>query len=549
MKFAKPIFIYKDLIVLLGCIFLFLLLLFKDPFSQRTLIPNFEPYPDTFYYINPALSFVKGEGFNIQREGRIIKKNVPPLYGFSLVPLFLANPDPRMSYYTNLILSLSSMLLFWLILRKIFINKFILYSLLILYVTNYFIYWFPSVIMAENLVLTLYLAAFYFLLSGISLHSLIIIPMLSVGLYATKFAAIPITAAVIFLFLIRIFSLKLKMKYTLRLTLFFLLEVFFLFGIFAILEQIFRGNNVLSPIFGHLSLIYQSLDDNVDYENSEKFNWFSIQYLITNLPLYLNSLIGNPNRFLWDNTPIIPKFVAIGAILGIFISLFNRKFNFLSLMLLFFISSLIIFMSTFYSFDGRYIYIAIPTLIIGFGLLLVKFQESFFRGEKIIFSILILIFISIYFATNFTRVKSQISLNLKYAENPWYYIAVLKMNEFFTNDKVVNGKTPILISALPPFLVDYFTNGNYTLLPLSYEQEFRGQAVREIVWGPNDYSDLPKLYRKYLNEGYDLYVSRAGLGNEYHTNRDFNTIVNDFETMLVQPGCFEQCNIYRVKLK
>ena len=86
-------------------------------------------------------------------------------------------------------------------------------------------------------------------------------------------------------------------------------------------------------------------------------------------------------------------------------------------------------------------------------------------------------------------------------------------------------------------------------MPLSYEQEFRGQEVRQIVWGPNDYSDLPKLYTKYLKEGFNLYVSRSGLGNEGYTNRDFNTIVKEFNTELVLQGCYDQCNIYRVKLK
>ena len=85
------------------------------------------------------------------------------------------------------------------------------------------------------------------------------------------------------------------------------------------------------------------------------------------------------------------------------------------------------------------------------------------------------------------------------------------------------------------------------MLPLSSEQEFRG--IKEIVWGPNDYSDLPKLYRKYLKEGFNVYVSRAGLGNESYTNRDFDNIVKVFNTQIVLPGCFDQCNIYRVKIK
>ena len=45
----------------------FTLLLLKNPFSERNLISNLEPYPDTIHYINPALSFIKGNGFIVER--------------------------------------------------------------------------------------------------------------------------------------------------------------------------------------------------------------------------------------------------------------------------------------------------------------------------------------------------------------------------------------------------------------------------------------------------------------------------------------------------
>ena len=259
-------------------------------------------------------------------------------------------------------------------------------------------------------------------------------------------------------------------------------------------------------------------------------------------------MLGAPNRFLWDQTPLIPRFIAITGMIGIIGGIFSKKYRFLSQGLLLSISATVIFMSTFYSFDARYIYIAIPALLIGLGLFLTGLENKILK-RKIFFIFLIFVFICIYLISNFTRIKSQISLNLRYAETPWNYVSVLKMNEYFTADKIVGNKRPVLISALPPFLIDYYSNGNYSLLPLSYEQEFRGQSVRQIVWGPNDYSDLPALYTKYLKDGYDLYVSRVGLGNEGYTNRDFNTIVAEFDTKLVLSGCYNQCNIYSVKLK
>lgn len=540
----------------IGVFLLFALLIYKDPFSQRTLIPNFEPYPDTFNYINPALSLITGKGFNISRDGRVIKPNVPPLYSISLLPAFIIKSDSRMSYYSNVILAFIALFLFWSISRKVITNKFTLFFLLILYITNYFIYWVPSIIMAENLTLTFYLAAVYFLLSKTTKVNAFIIAALAVGSYATKYANIPIAVSIIFLSLGKIFFDKLVFAHKIKQMLFFLTSVTICFLLFGIFESVSKGNNIPYQIIEHILRIYNSILHG--YVNSEGVvkggviytsSWFGIEYIGKNLPLYIKSILGSPNRFLWDNTPIVPNFIAIGGLIGIITGIFIKKFRFVSICLLLFISSSIIFISTFYSFDARYIYIAIPSLLIGFGLFLNNITEKIGIKKNIIINFIMLIFICIYLISNFTRIKGQISLNLRYAETPWYYIAVLKMNEYFTKDKIVDNKKPVLISALPPFLIDYYSNGNYILLPLSYEQEFRGQEVRQIVWGPNDYSDLPALYTKYLKDGFNLYVSRAGLGNEGYTNRDFNTIVEEFETELVLPGCYDQCNIYTVKLQ
>lgn len=528
-------------------IILFLLLLFKDPFSERTLIPNFEPHPDTFNYIDPALNLIKGKSFNLNREGRIRVQAVPPLYSFSLMPLFLLKSDPRMAYYANVILSSVSLLFFWLILRRIFVNKLIIFFLLVLYVTNYFIYWVPSLIMAENLTLTLFLISVFLLLSKPVIVNQILLAALAIGLYATKYANISLTFTIIFFSLGKIILEKIVLKQKIKLMLPLLVAVFLFFAVLAAFEGITKGNNIFTQALEHLSSIERSVPkNNTPSETISASSWFGIQYVRHNLPLYINSLLGAPNRFLWDHTPLVPKFIAIAGLVGIIGSIFSKKYRFLSQVLLFSLSATVMFMSTFYSFDARYLYIAIPTLLIGFGLFLMDLENKILK-KKFFFILLIFVFICIYLISNFTRIKSQISLNLRYAETPWNYVAVLKMNEYFSADKIKSEKKPVLISALPPFLIDYYSNGNYTLLPLSYEQEFRG--IKETVWGPNDYSNLPKLYKKYLNEGYEVYVSRAGLGNESYTNRDFNTIIAEFDTKLVLRGCYDQCNIYSVKLK
>ncbi|MBI2011805.1 hypothetical protein HYS91_03480 [Candidatus Daviesbacteria bacterium] len=538
----------KTNLIFFLCLFLFLLLTFKNPFSKRTLIPNFEPYPDTFHYINPALSFVKGEGFKMGREGREIKVNVPPMYSLSLIPAFLIKPDPRMAYYANLFLAFISLFLFWAILKKLFINKLILYSLLILYISNYFIYFVPSIILAENLTLTLYLTVLFFFISKTTVLNSVLTIACAVGLYATKYANIPLTTTVILLSFAKAFFIKITLKQKIKLALIISATFILAYLTLQIYEQNTKGRSTIGQFYEHISSIYKSSSYSaLEAKKANIPKWFGTQYVNINLPMYFRSLLGLPNRFLWDNTPLVPNFIAIGGIIGILMNIFVRKFRFISFILLSLISSTVIFMSTFYSFDARYIYIAIPSLLIGFGLFLSTLENRIFTQRRKLLHILIVIFMGIYLLTSFIRIKSQISLNLRYAETPWNYIAVLKMNEFFTMNKIIDGKKPVLISALPPFLIDYYSNGNYTLLPLSYEQEFRD--IKEVVWGPNDYSDLSKLYSKYLKEGFKVYVSRAGLGNESYTNRDFNDIVSKFKTEIVIKGCYDQCNIYSVALR
>ncbi len=404
--------------------------------------------------------------------------------------------------------------------------------------------------MAENLTLTLCLGAVFLLLSKPSIFNSMFVAFLIVAIYATKYASIPISIMVILMFLLKIFTEHLTASKK-KLFLSFLIFLAIFYALLAIGETAIKGKNFLDQLSSFIEIFYKSIPKNnteaAIVSVSGKSSWFGIEYISRNIPIYIKALCGGSMRFLWDSTPIIPGFVGILGSIGIIWNIFRKQYRFACISLFVFVLTSVMFMSTFYTYDARYIYIVIPILIIGFGIFLISIENKLFKNRRFIINFLVLTVIAFYLGTNFMRIKSQISLNLRYAETPWYYVAVLKMNEYFTKDKIVDRKKPVLISALPPFLIDYYTNKNYSLLPLSYEQEFR--SMKELVWGPNDYSNLPKLYAKYLNEGYDLYVSRSGLGNEGYTNRDFNAIVAEFDTNLVQFGCFDQCNIYSVKLK
>jgi len=533
------------------CLVLFALLLFKDVFSARTLIPNFEPFPDTFNYINPALSLLNGTGLKIVREGRAIDAGVPPLYSLILAPFFLISKDPRVFYFTNFLLSIGSAAVFYLIIARITKSVFIRGFSLFLFVTNYYIYWYPNLAMAENLILPLFLVGIFLLMEKVSFKKAVLAGFLGVGFYATKYASLPLTVVFSTLYFFKIIFSQKNRKLNLKLASWFLLSFAVFFLLLTWLEYISKGTNLFLTVFGFfhksIEIATSSSDHSVATSGTPDHGWFSSYYIQSNLPDYLRALLGQQTRFLWSSLPLIPKFVGVLGLVGLGLGFVKKRFRFISLSLCLTLFSTILFMSTFYSLDARYIYNTIPTLLIGFAILMAVASEALGEKRKIVFYILAGGLLLYYLLGNALILKNQITLNLRHGETPWYYVSVLNLNDFMTKDKIVDGKKPIVISPMVPYLIDYYSNGNYTLLPLSKNQDYRDHMAQ--TWGPNDYSDLIKLYNSYLEKGFDVYVEIYGLGNVSYLHQDFDTISKKFDLTMVKDGCFSQCNIYQLKEK
>lgn len=567
----------------------FLALLLRDPFSQRTLVPNFEPYPDTIHYINPARSFVDGYDMEIIREGRAVKTTVPPLYSIVLLPLFYIYNDPRMAFFTNVILALLSYLFFYQILTKLLktndkrplTSDLIIFVTLFLYVTNYFIYWYPSLAMSENLTLTLFMIAVWLLVRPVSILSSIGAGTLCLLFYMTKYASIPLTGFYFFIYCVKIVSEIVQSKnknktqelYTgLKWHIF---SAIFFFLVFSWWEWSAKGSTLLVTLYNSI------FPQKSNAPTVMSGGWFSFSYMDKYLPEYLRAMTGGLRmRFLWDDTPIVPQYIGIPALIGLLWAMFVKQTRILAVGLILMLVSSILFMSTFYSQDMRYLYHAIPTLLIGFALFwqhlfnvvdrwsfvnkrqspFVKFfspvanrhsplTKFFFpvTNRQLPIALLLVSLFLFYSLTNALRLKSAIMVNLKYAETPWYYISVLELNKYFAKPPQGNEKFPVVISSMIPYYIDFYSNGNYSLLPLSLHQEFRNS--RKETWGNYDYSNLIDIYHRVLYRGYPLYIHNYGLGNEKVLHDDFQKIKDNFKLDLVQSGCFDACNIWRVTEK
>ncbi len=544
-----------DLIYFLICTLVLIFLLFKNPFSSRTLIPNFEPSPDSFDYVTSARSFVQGKGLKLTRAEGVLESSVPPLYSLALVPGFLINLDARMFYFTNILLALFSAGIFFKILTKITDNTIIRFSVFFFYVTNYSIYWYPTLAMSENLLLLLFNLAVLLLFSPITPKRAFLAGLITTFFYATKYAALPLTIVFLSLFLIKIFFNFKHNNIRIFYGLIFLTGFLISFLPFYLYEYS-RGVDLFETYKSLLQLINSFIHLSPDInsqvqDSSNKYSsgpWFSINYVSNNLPQYWQSIRGGPITFLWNNSPIFSMNIGFLGFIGLLAGVLVKPFKPLALNLLILSLTEIIFVSSFYTVDFRYIYFIIPVLLIGLAILF-SVLLSFFQKNKLtkFYFLGLIIFFIIYLFMNGLRIKNQIMLNLKYTETPWYYITVLNLNTYFTKDKIINNKKPIVISAMSPYFIDYYSNGNYTLLPLSKEQEFRGRLVQ--VWGQNDYSDLLKLYKDDIDKGYSVYVTKYGVGNEGYLNDDYRYIGQAFNLEKVMDGCFSQCDIFKLNLK
>ncbi len=402
--------------------------------------------------------------------------------------------------------------------------------------------------MAENLILALYSLSLYMLVSRLTPKKAFFSGFVAISFYATKYASVTLTLTFFLLYSIKIF-LNLIPKFkggknAFIIPLIFSLSTFIAFLTFFLIDSLTRGNNILLQLLDHFTPLIATQPSSENFVQSS--SWFSFIYFNEHFWLYLNAIAGNPMRFLWDFTPLVPKYIALPALFGILLGIFLKETRLISFALLLFILIPTIAISPFYTADARYIYHVIPTLLTGFGLLLIIIY-NFFKKNKLrrFFYVFLISLFIFYAANNFYRLKYQAVLNLKYAETPWYYISVKKTNEFFDKNIKAADQKPYLISALPPYFIDFYTNNQYILLPLSNEQEFRKRFNQ--VFGEDDYSDLFLLYGRKLKAGYSVYLSNSGLGNEGYLRETFKKIVDQFNAAQIYSGCFETCNIYKLK--
>ncbi len=514
------------LIVALGLIGL-LLFAGKNPFSSGSIIPNLEPYPDTLYYSTPAWNFVHGHGFTMSFEGHNVDIITPPLYSIYLIPFFAVFNDVRTFYFANMLLMIASVVLFFLICKKIFgqdlFGTILTGFLGFFFITNFYVYTLPTLLLAENITFFLLAYSIYLLVSKPGKMTNIAVGTIGVLLLWIKLSNLPITIALYLLYLLKIFKNKKD------------LIPFLIYSL------------VLGGLFSFYYHFAQSKSGTIDEIITVTFG---PNYFQDHFTFYLKTLLGGENIFLWFRERMLAPLIGIISALGIFLGLYHKKSRQAAFQMTILIFSSILFMAFFYVVDTRYIFAIYPAMLVLTGLAIAALRNMLSQKRTLLLMIVVAAFV--LFIPNqgqktdevmaMTLAKKAVG-NIKGNETAWYYVAVTEFNKFFAQkqDNVYLG------TFLPPFLLDFYANGNYKYLPLSKEQDFfsaKGGLSKKLK-----IDDIQTFYTRLLKEGKQVYVSNVYAGNLQTWVKEFEALKTRFELKLVHRGCLDSCNIYKIELK
>lgn len=508
-------------------VIIFLVLAFKHPYSDRSLVGNLEPYPDTLYYSTPAWNLAHGDGFEMRYKNYTVKQEMPPIYSLYLVPFFAIFDDVRSFYFANIILGVLTLILFIKSWRTIFsgVYSIVLVTFLgFLYVTNYYVYTLPSYMMAENISLFLLSLGVYLLVSKVSKYKVIIIPIITLLLILSKLSNLPI-AIVIYLSALMLLIFKKDHR---------------------ILMSFFNS----SLICGLIALMYFIKSGFlVGHKNFEDGATFSFNYFAGGFRFYSKTLLGNETLFLWFRERLVHGILVPFAGLGLLIGSIQNKYRFISVFTALSIGALLSFMSMFPVHDARYIMVLLPLFLTAVG---VCFHGiSPFRYSRLIVGFAMVVIILVGMLTPYggyrngelgiMTLKRQLGINFRHRETPWNYKAVEHFNKYFN---LIDKNNIVLATFLPVYYINFFENDKYDLAPLSMSQEF--------FWYKNGLNKQMKIssietYLKMkIKDGNRVYVTNAYVGNVAGWSGELEQIKKKFNARLVSRGCLDTCNIYKL---
>lgn len=507
---------------------IYLLLSFKYIFRPTSLIGNLEPYPDSLYYAVPAWNVARGNGWGMFTSQYHSSLVTPPLYSLYLIPFFWLISDVRVFYAANMLLGIGSLGLLILIFKQVLSKR---KSTLLaasvggfFYVTNFYIYTIPSLLMAENITLFLVMVGIW---STVTQKKWLAgwIPVL---LLLVKFSNFPLSAIFALWYAAELYvdkqlSVTQKFKWVM-----YGAATGIVLLLYIVWSQVLSG-----------------------HKNLQSGQSFSTTYFIHNFQFYVQTLLGFDTTFLWLKERLISPVMSLVTVFATSLW-YSRKPNkrILILSLLLIVISTIIFISFFVTPDARYVSFSVPILAILFSGGMKEFIDKKKLLGTLSLAVIAMTFLLLPGAgmrgqePELLTIKKQVGLNLKYSETPWNYLAVQHWNDSLSQQTNDSSKKIYLGTFLPPYYLYLLNVGEVNVLPLSAEQEFFND--------PKEFTErfettsITELYTRILQQGGTIYVSPYYVNNVHTWQKDYQTIENAFRLEKVSTGCLEGCNLYQV---
>lgn len=522
--------IKKHILVLISSSIVFIYLVITLPawLGSNHFLFNLEPYPDGLLYALSGRNIAMGRDFGLFYRDAHLQLWVPPLYSLVLATGYFVHLHPSTFYLVNTTLGALTVLGITYFVHKITKNPLAAFVAGVVYVAHAYIIWLPSVPMTENISLFIFTYALLTLLQNkTTIQSNIGMGILILGLILTRYANI-VTSGLFFLLLIvknrvNLYFLFQKQKQVLLLGT--------LIALIAVLTGLYRSGVLQLLISTGIRFVSALI-------NGSRF--YSFQFLVSNITSYSSIVLGFPHTFLWLRTALTSPFLLLSSCLT-WVYLFrsqNNLFRWQSLVLFGAFLSLFPVLLVFYYVDSRYVIHLIPILAVTLGLGFNQLQQKKSLVVAIVVSFLLL---TLHATTQISLYKEILINNWLHRSQAWQYQAIQSFNTSLPDQA-------LLITALPPFLVDAYQEKPYRVLPLSPAQEFLQKE--EYVWGDDvPYSDLLVGYEKWLEEGRELYISNAYVTHQQAVIADFEAFKERFYLQLVSEGCLQACNLYRLQLK
>jgi len=513
--FVKSKYFYPLLIVSL--LFVYILLAFKNPFADNSLISNIEPYPDTLLYAYPSWNWVNNGDWSLSAWGKEVRVSVPNTYGYYLTPFYKMFGDIRSFYIANIFLGIGAIVFFGLALRNLLGDKkwyIVAYSGFLL-VTNFYFFNKPQLAMAENVNYLLVSIFIYFLSVSFKWKQLfLMIPFVVISGYL-KNTNMVLAGSFLLAFVVKIMSEKMSLK-----NIKIWLGLGLVFGVGLVLFYLPKMLT-LSP------------------------NAFGLKFFDKNFDFYFSCLTGGECRNLWYWQRLVSRDIVSLFFLGVGLMIADKTRSSLIVQLLLPLVLLVLAMSVFVDTEGRHVEVLVP-IMLAVGALGLNKMLNKFKWPMLVIAILVLVNLALTsyqpvdWEVKAVSLKKQVGLNLRHREDPWNYLC-LRMVE----DYMVDKDEAYFGSFLPIYLFRaYEVDINY--LPLANDQDFmNGRGLRDYFPPP-----LKDIYDQKLREGREIYVSDNYASNGRDAWRhQWDVIMADKNLEKVYQSPLDNCNIYKITLK